>query len=166
MGEPKRSDAVESDRRSSPRFPADLLGKAFYPQVMRMDLTSKQPWKLMLRGTALVSFVMLLAILLIIVGGKPLLMIVFGKAFLGAYEPLVIMTAIPFLGIFGFPLTPMLYAQVNKAISGVAGVEIHERIARVYRHGRVLEHETRDSRVSIVADIPRSLVKRVESQAR
>ena len=28
MGEPQRSDAVESDRRSSPRFPADLLGKA------------------------------------------------------------------------------------------------------------------------------------------
>jgi hypothetical protein len=28
MGEPQRSDAVESDRRSSPRFPAELLGKA------------------------------------------------------------------------------------------------------------------------------------------
>ena len=28
MGEPQRSDAVESDRRSSPRFPADLLGKS------------------------------------------------------------------------------------------------------------------------------------------
>ena len=28
MGEPQRSDAVESDRRSSPRFPADVLGKA------------------------------------------------------------------------------------------------------------------------------------------
>src|SRR4029453_9212242 len=27
MGEPQRSDAVESDRRSSPRFPAELLGK-------------------------------------------------------------------------------------------------------------------------------------------
>ena len=36
------------------------------------------------------------------------------------------------------------------------------RIARVYRHGRVLEHETRDGRVSIVADIPRRLVSRVE----
>ena len=57
-----------------------------------------------------VSFVMLLAILLIIVGGKPLMMILFGKAFLGAYKPLVILTAIPFLGIFSFPLTPMLYA--------------------------------------------------------
>ena len=28
MGDPQRSDAVESDRRSSPRFPADVLGKA------------------------------------------------------------------------------------------------------------------------------------------
>lgn len=28
MGEPQRSDAVESDRRSAPRFPAELLGKA------------------------------------------------------------------------------------------------------------------------------------------
>jgi GTP-binding protein HflX len=38
-----------------------------------------------------------------------------------------------------------------------------ERIARLYRHGRVLEHETRDGRVSIVADIPRRLSGRLES---
>ncbi len=37
-----------------------------------------------------------------------------------------------------------------------------ERIARVYRHGRVLEHETRDGRISIVADVPRRLVGRLE----
>ena len=37
-----------------------------------------------------------------------------------------------------------------------------ERIARVYRHARVLAHETRDGRVSIVADVPRRLVSRVE----
>ena len=34
-----------------------------------------------------------------------------------------------------------------------------ERIARVYRHGRVLEHETRDGRVAIVADVPRRLIQ-------
>src|SRR5215212_2137971 len=28
MGEPELSDAVDSDRRAAPRFPADLLGKA------------------------------------------------------------------------------------------------------------------------------------------
>ncbi len=36
-----------------------------------------------------------------------------------------------------------------------------ERIARVYRHGRVVTHETRDGRASIVADIPRRLLNRV-----
>jgi penicillin-binding protein 2 len=32
-------------------------------------------------------------------------------------------------------ITPMLYAQVSNAISGVAGVEIHQRTARVYPYG-------------------------------
>ena len=36
--------------------------------------------------------------------------LVFGKAFLGAYAPLVILMMVPFLGIFSFPLGPMLYA--------------------------------------------------------
>ncbi|PWT79374.1 MAG: GTPase HflX, partial [Blastocatellia bacterium] len=34
-----------------------------------------------------------------------------------------------------------------------------ERIARLYRHGRVVEHEARDGRISIVADVPRRLVR-------
>jgi GTPase len=36
-----------------------------------------------------------------------------------------------------------------------------ERIARAYRHARVLVHEVRDGRVSIVADVPRRLLGRV-----
>jgi GTP-binding protein HflX len=39
-----------------------------------------------------------------------------------------------------------------------------ERIARVYRHARVVEHETRDGRVSIVADVPRRLLSRLGAQ--
>ena len=101
---------VASTLADSAQKPADLLGKAFYPEVMRMDLTSKKPWKLMLRGTALVSLLMLIAIIVLIFGGKPLMALIFGKAFVGAYKPLVILMAIPFLGIFSFPLTPMLYA--------------------------------------------------------
>src|SRR5690349_13142414 len=68
--------------------PADLLAKAFYPEVVRMDLTTKKPWKLMVRGSALASAVAILAILILLVGGKPLISLFFGKAFLGAYEPL------------------------------------------------------------------------------
>ncbi|MBW0007980.1 MAG: lipopolysaccharide biosynthesis protein [Sphingomonas sp.] len=101
---------VASTIADSAQKPADLLGKAFYPEVMRMDLTSKHPWKLMLRGSALVGGVMLLAIIGLVFGGRPLVALIFGKAFVGAYEPLLILTVIPFLGIFSFPLTPMLYA--------------------------------------------------------
>ena len=101
---------IASTLADSAQKPADLLGKAFYPEIVRMDLTSKKPWKLMLRGTALISLVALLAIVLLIVGGRPLMALLFGKAFLGAYKPLVILMAIPFIGIFSFPLSPMLYA--------------------------------------------------------
>jgi GTP-binding protein HflX len=41
-----------------------------------------------------------------------------------------------------------------------------ERIARVYRHGRVMTHETRDGRVSIVADVPRRLLGQLGPTAR
>jgi len=40
-----------------------------------------------------------------------------------------------------------------------------ERIARVYRHARVVLHETRDEQVSIVADVPRRLLGRLGSLA-
>ena len=101
---------VASTLADSAQKPADLLGRAFYPEVMRMDLTTKTPWKLMLRIMVLASGTAFLAIGLLILGGRPLLSLVFGKAFLGAYAPLVLLMIIPFLGIFSFPLTPMLYA--------------------------------------------------------
>ena len=37
-----------------------------------------------------------------------------------------------------------------------------ERIGRVYRHAHVLVHESRDGRISIVADVPRRLADRVQ----
>jgi O-antigen/teichoic acid export membrane protein len=101
---------VASTLSDSAQKPADLLGRAFYPEIVRMDLSSKKPWKLMLRGTALVSAVAALAIALLLIGGKPLVALLFGKAFTGAYAPLVVLMAIPLLGIISFPLSPMLYA--------------------------------------------------------
>src|SRR5499427_6697123 len=41
-----------------------------------------------------------------------------------------------------------------------------ERIARVYRHAHVLVHETRDGRISIVADVPRRLADRIQPMGR
>jgi GTP-binding protein HflX len=40
------------------------------------------------------------------------------------------------------------------------------RIARLYRSARVLVHETRDGRISLVADVPRALMARVQPGAR
>jgi GTP-binding protein HflX len=40
-----------------------------------------------------------------------------------------------------------------------------ERIARVYRHGRVVLHETRDGQVSITADVPRRVLGRLGPSA-
>ena len=90
--------------------PADLLGRAFYPEVVRMDLSTKKPWKLMLRGTVLASGLALIAILILLVGGKPIVSVVFGKQFVGAYEALLILMVVPFLSVLSFPLPPMLYA--------------------------------------------------------
>ena len=113
---------VASSLADSAQKPADLLGRAFYPEIVRMDLSSKKPWKLMLRGTALVSAICLAAIILLLIGGKPLLGLLFGKAFIGAYTPLVILMALPFLSILSFPLTPMLYAL------GKAGAPLRAKI--------------------------------------
>ena len=102
-----RVASVLSDSASKP---ADLLGKAFYPEIVRMDLSSKKPWKLMLRGSALASALALVAILILILGGKPLVALLFGKQFVGAYEALLILMVVPFLSVFSFPLPGMLYA--------------------------------------------------------
>ena len=41
-----------------------------------------------------------------------------------------------------------------------------ERIARVYRHARVVVHESRDNGIVIVADVPRRLIDRVQPPRR
>jgi O-antigen/teichoic acid export membrane protein len=101
---------VASSLSDSASKPAELLAKAFYPEVVRMDLSTKKPWKLMFRGTALASAVAVVAILVLLLGGKPIVSLLFGKQFLGAYDALVILMLVPFLNVFSFPLPPMLYA--------------------------------------------------------
>ena len=44
------------------------------------------------------------------VGGKSLIGLLFGKAFLAAYEPLLVLMLVPVIGVLSFPLAPMLYA--------------------------------------------------------
>ncbi|QNP42728.1 polysaccharide biosynthesis C-terminal domain-containing protein [Sphingomonas daechungensis] len=90
--------------------PADLLSKAFYPEVVRMDLKTKKPWNLMLRGTAMAAFASILSVLIILVVGKPLISLLFGKEFIGAYPIILVLIIAPLLAIISFPLPSMLYA--------------------------------------------------------
>jgi O-antigen/teichoic acid export membrane protein len=101
---------VASALSDSATKPADLLAKAFYPEVVRMDASTSKPWRLMLRGAALAGGVALIAIVILLLGGKPIMAFLFGKKFLGAYNALLILMVLPFLSVLSFPLLPMLYA--------------------------------------------------------
>jgi len=94
----------------STRKPADLLAKAYFPEVMRMDLSSKHPWKLMLRGIALATAFGLIAVSLVVLGGKALLAALLGPEFVPAYPVLLVMLGVPLLAMLSFPLPSMLYA--------------------------------------------------------
>jgi O-antigen/teichoic acid export membrane protein len=101
---------VAASLADSARKPADLMAKAYYPEVVRMDLASKHPWKLMLRGTALAGAFGLTAVLLLVIGGRPLIGTLFGHQFVGVYPVLLIMVGVPLLAMLSFPLPAMLYA--------------------------------------------------------
>ena len=100
---------VASSLADSAQKPADLLAKAYYPEVVRMDLATKKPWKLMLRGTALATAAGLTAAILLLIGGKALIGLLFGDDFLPAYPILLILIVAPLLGMISFPLPSMLY---------------------------------------------------------
>jgi O-antigen/teichoic acid export membrane protein len=101
---------VAASLADSAAKPADLLGRAFYPEIMRMDLASKHPWRLMLRSIAASALVSVVAVILVVIAGRPLLGWVFGKDFVAAYPVLLIMLGVPLLAIMSFPLPSMLYA--------------------------------------------------------
>ena len=101
---------VASSLADSAGKPADFLSKAFYPEVVRMDLATKHPWRLMLRSAVLAGLVAGAAVLLLLLGGKPLVQLLFGKDFVGAYPILMVLILAPLISIFSFPLPSMLYA--------------------------------------------------------
>lgn len=101
---------IASTLADSAQKPTDLLARAFYPEVMRMDVTTKRPWKLMLRGAALAGMFGMVAVLLVILAGEPLIRLVFGEQFEAAYPVLIVLVLAPLLATISFPVTPMLYA--------------------------------------------------------
>jgi len=101
---------VAATLADSAQKPTDLLTRAFYPEVMRMDVKTKRPWKLMVRGATLAGLTGVAALFIGVVAGEPIIRLVFGDQFLGAYPVLIVLMFAPFLIMVSFPLPPMLYA--------------------------------------------------------
>jgi O-antigen/teichoic acid export membrane protein len=101
---------VAATLSDSAQKPIDLLSRAFYPEVMKMDPRTKRPWKLMLRGAALAGIFAVAAILIVFFAGEELIRLIFGKDFIGAYSALVVLIIAPLLAMVSFPMPPMLYA--------------------------------------------------------
>lgn len=90
--------------------PSDLLAKVFYPEIVKLDMRDRHPWRLMLRSAALTGTIGLIAAAVIAVGGRELLTLLMGAQFAAAYPVLMVMLAGLLLTMIAFPLGPMLYA--------------------------------------------------------
>lgn len=89
--------------------PAGFLEKSFYPEIMRLDPRSKQPWRLAVRTGLLAGGMGMIMLLVIMIGGKPLISLVFGKSYLEAFGLLQIMAISLVVSTASFPLESLLY---------------------------------------------------------
>jgi O-antigen/teichoic acid export membrane protein len=100
---------VAATLSDSAQKPTDMLARAFYPEIMRMDPRTRRPWKLMLRGAAVAAIIGIVALLLVAMAGDLLIDGIFGSKFDPAYPVLAILVIAPVLGAVAFPFEPMLY---------------------------------------------------------
>ena len=89
--------------------PADLLTKGFYPEIMRLDPASRQPWRLGLRTGLLAGAIGLAVVVLILLGGRPLIGFAFGHRYLPAVPLLDLMMVALTISMASFPLQSLLY---------------------------------------------------------
>jgi O-antigen/teichoic acid export membrane protein len=88
--------------------PADLLTKGFYPEIMRLDPSSKHPWRLAIRTGLIAGSIGLIVVVLILIGGKPFVGL-FGRKYLSAYGLLSLMMFALMISMASFPLQSLLY---------------------------------------------------------
>lgn len=100
--------------------PASLLEKSFYPEIMRLDPASKQPWRLAIHTGLLAGALGLVMLLVVLVGGKPLIAGVFGKSYLNAFGLLEIMSISLVVSTATFPLESLLYMVGHQRTALVA----------------------------------------------
>lgn len=102
--------------------PAGLMNKSLYPEIMRLDPKTKQPWKLAVRASLTAAAIGVGVALLVIFAGRPIIGAVFGARYLEAYVLLKIMTAALVIAMLGFPLESLLYMASRQRAALVAQV--------------------------------------------
>ncbi|MBJ3815719.1 lipopolysaccharide biosynthesis protein [Shimwellia pseudoproteus] len=96
--------------------PAKLLEKSFYPEIMRLDPRTKQPWVLGLKSAFLAGGIGILVALVVMVAGKPLISVVFGHKYLEAYDLIKIMLGAIVVSMMGFPQESLLFMAGKQRI--------------------------------------------------
>ncbi|SEN03617.1 Membrane protein involved in the export of O-antigen and teichoic acid [Sphingomonas gellani] len=100
--------------------PADLLSRSFYPEIMRLDPASRHPWLLAVRSGLIAGAMGFLILLLVVIGGEPLIGLVFGKRYLEAYDLLRLMTVSLVVSMASFPFESLLYMAGRQRAALVA----------------------------------------------
>jgi O-antigen/teichoic acid export membrane protein len=100
--------------------PAAFLEKSFYPEIMRLDPATRQPWQLAIRTGLLAGGMGLAMLLVVMIGGEPLIALVFGKRYLEAFDLLQIMAASLVVSTASFPLESLLYMAGRQRAALVA----------------------------------------------
>ncbi|MEE4452811.1 lipopolysaccharide biosynthesis protein [Novosphingobium resinovorum] len=89
--------------------PAELMSRSFYPEIMRLDPSSRHPWQLAVRSALISGAIALVVLLVVTIGGEPVIDLVFGKRYVEAYDLLQLMTASLVVAMAAFPLESLLY---------------------------------------------------------
>lgn len=100
--------------------PAKLMEKSFYPEVMRLDPRSSQPWLLGLKSACLAGGIGVLVALLVMVVGKPVISSGFGEQYLQAYHLIEIMLGAIVVSMLGFPQESLLFMAGKQRVFLVA----------------------------------------------
>jgi O-antigen/teichoic acid export membrane protein len=95
--------------------PADMLTKGFYPEIMRHDPRTPEPWRLGIRSGVIAGAIGVLATGILLVASPFIVTGLFGSGYAGATLPLSIMTLSLAVSMACFPLQSLLYLADRQA---------------------------------------------------
>lgn len=111
---------IASTLLDSAAKPADLLRRGYYPEIMRLDPRERRPWLLGLRAGLLAAAAALVIVVAVLLGGKPLIALVFGRKYLDAFDLLKLMAVSLVVAMASFPLESLLYMAHRQTAALVA----------------------------------------------